>query len=321
MSATLLIVGQSTIDHLVPARPGPWREQLGGNALYALAGARLWLDPAHIAVVTRRGRSFPFDLEGLLDTAGTGRRHIVDIAEDHLVEWIFYEPDGARRSLPRNPDLLAAGGEGTDARTAYLDRLAAISPSVDDVSAELRWPAAIYLAPQVHERHRRFQEAVSAQPPWLCIDPSVHYAAGCDAVGLRDHLPRAQAILPSEQEALQLLTARDGDPVAAVQDLLAAGFPEAVIKLGRRGCVVGDGKRVAWVRVPPIETEDPTGAGDAFGGAYAACRAQHLEPAEAARRAVAAARLVAGCAGADAALSLSPREAGALLAETTVESL
>ena len=42
----LLVLGQVTVDHAVPATPGPWRESLGGNALYAAAGARLFCDPA-----------------------------------------------------------------------------------------------------------------------------------------------------------------------------------------------------------------------------------------------------------------------------------
>ena len=37
----LLIVGQVTIDDVVPATPGLWQRQIGGSSLYAVAGARL----------------------------------------------------------------------------------------------------------------------------------------------------------------------------------------------------------------------------------------------------------------------------------------
>lgn len=66
---------------------------------------------------------------------------------------------------------------------------------------------------------------------------------------------------------------------------------------------------LARIQPPKAEVRDPTGAGDAFCGAYAACRLQDMAPPEAARRAVAAAALVVACEGADAALSLSSAEA------------
>jgi ribokinase len=54
---------------------------------------------------------------------------------------------------------------------------------------------------------------------------------------------------------------------------------------------------------------DLTGAGDAFCGAYAAARAAGLDPVAAGRRGAVAAAMVIECAGAPAALALSPAEA------------
>ena len=50
---------------------------------------------------------------------------------------------------------------------------------------------------------------------------------------------------------------------------------------------------------------DPTGAGDSFCGAYAACRLLGHEPFEAARRAAASAALIVGCSGVESALKLA----------------
>src|ERR1700730_9746848 len=41
----LLIIGQVTVDDVVPPTPGPWQRQMGGSSLYAAAGARLSLRP------------------------------------------------------------------------------------------------------------------------------------------------------------------------------------------------------------------------------------------------------------------------------------
>jgi len=53
-----------------------------------------------------------------------------------------------------------------------------------------------------------------------------------------------------------------------------------------------------------VQVVDPTGAGDAFCGAYAACRVLGLPPTEAAGHAAHTAALVVGSPGVEAALSL-----------------
>ncbi len=108
----LIILGQVTIDDVVPASPGAWTRQIGGSALYALAGARLWIDPASVGLVVRTGTDYPFDVEALLRDAGVQHVERSVFAAPHLVEWLIYEPDGTRRSLPRNPELLQLGAEG-----------------------------------------------------------------------------------------------------------------------------------------------------------------------------------------------------------------
>src|ERR1700730_14846601 len=107
----LIVLGQVTVDDVVPALPGPWARQIGGSALYAVAGARLWVDPARIALVARVGKDYPFDVETLLRGAGVRCVALSAFTAPHLVEWLIYEPDGARRSLPRNPELLQLGAE------------------------------------------------------------------------------------------------------------------------------------------------------------------------------------------------------------------
>jgi ribokinase len=60
------------------------------------------------------------------------------------------------------------------------------------------------------------------------------------------------------------------------------------------------------VPTPSVAVSDPTGAGDSFCGAYAACRLLGMPPDEAARRAVISAALVVGCSGVEAALATQP---------------
>ncbi len=308
MRPDLILLGQVTVDHVVPARPGAWREQLGGNALYAAAGARLWLAPERIGVVTRVGTGCPFDPREHLARAGTGQVAVAETGRDQLVEWILYEEDGSRRSLPRNRTLRGGGGEGTGAAADYLAHLEAQSPSVSDVPPEWLPAGAIHLAAQVLARHEETLGTLASRADFVSVDPSPHYSAGRSMASLAHSLAPATALLPSEREVAHL-TGDDGWEGLA-ERLAAAGFPEVVVKRAATGSILCErGGRPVRVPARPVEVRDPTGAGDAFCGAYAACRLQDLPPPEAAQRATVAASMVIECEGADAALALAPETA------------
>lgn len=305
MRPDLILLGQVTVDHVVPARPGAWREQLGGNVLYAAAGARLWIEPARLGVVTRVGEGCPFEPRAHLARAGIAHVVVAATGREQLVEWFLYEEDGSRRSLPRNRPLRDSGGEGAGAGSAYLAHLEAQSPSAADIPAEWLPIGAVHLAPQVLVRHEESLRALVPRAGFVAVDPSPHYSAGRSAEALARTLAHATALLPSEREVAHLVDV-DGWPGLA-ERLAAAGFPEVVVKRGVAGAILCErGSRPLEVPAQRVEVRDPTGAGDAFCGAYAACRLQDVPPAEAARRATVAASLVIECEGADAALALSP---------------
>ena len=85
----LIIVGQVTIDDVVPAMPGPWSRQIGGSSLYALAGARLWLD-------ARRIGQFQISLRQLLMTDDQVALDTVMMkAKDRIRIWSSRGADGS----------------------------------------------------------------------------------------------------------------------------------------------------------------------------------------------------------------------------------
>jgi hypothetical protein len=305
----LLILGQVTVDHLVPAAPGPWRAAVGGNALYAAAGARLWYEPARIGVVTRLARGLPADVAGLLDGAGLPAGGLARVESEPLVEWILYEEDGSRRTLPRDPTLRDPAADPGTLRRRYLDWLEALSPAADHIPPAWLPARAVHLAPQVAGRHRASVERLRGQASFLSVDPSPHYTRLLDSRGLGRLLAGAHAFLPSRAEVDHLAT--DGDWPALAVRLHAAGFTEVVVKLGASGCLVSAPGVGSPTPVPavPAAVADLTGAGDAFCGAYVSARAGGLGPFEAARRAAVAAAMVSECVGAPAALALSPAEA------------
>ena len=307
MAPDILVIGQITVDDMVPAQPGPWRRQVGGNALYAAAGARLWCDPARIGVVARLGSSIPFDIPALLHDAGLTSAGLRPVAIDHLVEWIVYEEDGSRQSLPRNPDLRDPAADIEELFARYLRRLESISASFEDIPKDWLSARAIHLAPQVLARHEAACRALRTKAEFLSVDPSPHYSRGRDVKALAATLTGISAFLPSQAE-VQHLSSNTSDWPSVVRNLCAAGFPEVVLKLGGAGALIGEAADQQIRKLPAAAAAqtDPTGAGDAFSGAYSANRALGLPPLEAAQRAAVAAAMVIQCSGADEALRLKP---------------
>jgi hypothetical protein len=305
----LIIVGQVTIDDVVPATPGAWRRQMGGSSLYALAGARLWLDASRIALLARLGRDYPFDIESLLREVGLRHIALPRFPGEHLAEWLIYEPDGSRRSLPRNPDLLDVGGEGdVEAKGSisldlYREKLLEIAPTADEIPSAWLPAPAVHLCPQAGERHGDSLRALHDRAQWISVDPSPHYSRSLDPAALARFLEGATAFLPSTREVGALL--QRYEPEALALELLRQGLAEVVLKRGAEPVVLASQGAVQSAPVVPTRVVDPTGAGDSFCGAYAACRLLGHEPLEAARRAAASAALVVGCSGVEAALRLS----------------
>ena len=113
-------------------------------------------------------------------------------------------------------------------------------------------------------------------------------------------LPRARAIiraslalaswaLPSLDDAKLLFEREDPDEI--LDACHAAGAPLVVLRCGAAGCVVSDGQRRERIAGHRVQAIDATGAGDCFGGAFAARLIAGDDPIEAARYANAAAAL------------------------------
>ena len=275
---------------------------MGGSSLYAVAGARLWLDPGRIGLVARVGRDYPFDPARLLKDAGLEHVALHSFAGEHLIEWLIYEPDGSRRSLPRNSNLLDIAAEGTLSREGYQEMLLAIAPCAEEVPGTWLPAAALHLCPQVARRQHETLAALQGKVRWISVDPSPYYSRDASTIQLAEELRGATAFLPSANEISSLL--ETGDPAAVVLGLHRAGFAEVALKRGDQPILLASGGAVRSVPIVAAQVVDPTGAGDSFCGAYAACRLIGHEPIEAARRAAATAALVVGCSGVEQALSL-----------------
>ena len=298
----LVILGQITIDDVVPATPGIWQRQIGGSSLYCLAGAKLWLDCDRIGLVSRLGRDYPGDIEALLQQAGVHHYSLARFDAEHLIEWLIYEPDGSRRSIPRNQSLLDIAAEGAVDREPYLRKLLEIAPTAAEIPEDWLPARAVHLCPQVGRRHTDNLRWLRERADWVSVDPSPHYSRDCTAAELAHIVAGASALLPSTLELRSQLQQLPAELL--VMQLHQAGIPEVILKRAELPVILAHDNGIEELPIESRAVVDPTGAGDSFCGAYAACRLLGHAPLDAARRAAASAALVVGCSGVAAALAL-----------------
>lgn len=280
--------GGIIVDNVVAADGTVHLETMGGNAVYAAAGAKLWL--GNVGILSVVPANYPRGwLERLaatgLDTAGIT---VVDEMVE-ASEWFFYRPDGARADhLHAEPGALAAFGLSgprlapEDARR-FEEHLRTRPPAgLGFAEFRRRHPVeprhlpecfqaarGAHLAANMPAPQRELAETLKARGLLVTLDPGA-YAPALAGKPLAGVLSTVDAILPSQKELAVLCPGLS--PAAGLAALTEAGVAIAAVKLGPEGSLVrGRGLRGA-ISVPPLPVRavDPTGAGDAYCGGFLA---------------------------------------------------
>lgn len=318
----LLCCGGLRTDYIITAQGEARLMEMGGNALYAAAGARIWLD--RIAILARIGENYlPDWLDRLrewgFDTFGI---HRVAGLQDHRTFYAYLDENTrvdtdpathfARAGLALPPDLrdyvhstpgqddphhyepLAVTPEDLDLYFA-AHRRAPDSPlsTLDPGNAvEMRGlndeaSVGLHMAPISIRTQRYLPEA--ARRYGVCIvsaDPGERAMRPALMPYVEEMLAQVDIFLPSHQEAESLL--RD-EPAGMDARRCAQWFADrgpriVVLKLGANGVLVHErgGGRFWHVPALPVRVVDVTGAGDAFCGGFMAHFIQHGDPLRAA---------------------------------------
>src|SRR5205823_148963 len=98
-SPDVVVVGNLTIDDVVLPDGATSMGTVGGNAVWAALGARLW-DPS-VGIVTRCGDDFPTAALDELRSLGIVLDGVVSVDGPTIRNWVVYERDGTRRWLHR----------------------------------------------------------------------------------------------------------------------------------------------------------------------------------------------------------------------------
>ncbi len=324
MIPRLFAAGGVLRDCIVEADGTLHLDQPGGNAVFAAAASRLFA--GHVGVVGRVPSDYPPSIlddlrAGGLDLAGVGT-----VAHERAApEWFFHAADGSRiDGLHGHAAALAMAGPAgakLDAATArHWQRWLADLPEAHGFAAfRARHPVRAEHVPQAWWAARGMHLGANAPAHMLdmaraarshgllvTLDPGPR-AGDLDPATLAALLGLVDAFMPSAKELAVLRPGLSAE--AAACDLAQGARSLVVAKLGADGALLVSAN-TAPLRVPavPAAARDPTGAGDAFCGAFLAGLVQHCAPIEAAHRAAVAAAFAVETTGA-LALLRTPRAA------------
>jgi ribokinase len=220
------------------------------------------------------------------------RLELSPVQTPSIRNWALYEGADVRRFIP----WLTSG--------KHLDQ--SLLPS--ELPREVCHARVCHVAPMPLSVQTQLVRSLHAGECVVSLDPHDEYLPGHEK-DILDLLPMLTIFLPSRQEA-RLIFGGD-QPEAAARAFAAAGSRIVVIKLGPEGSLVCDGASTAVHHVPAFETtvRDPTGAGDAYCGAFAVTFARIGDALAAARHASVAASFVVERLGAASVLPVNRAEA------------
>jgi ribokinase len=278
----LWVLGNLTIDDLVLPTGETSMGLCGGNGIFAALGGRVWSD--HVGLSARIGPDFPRANIRALEAAGV-QLELCEVDAPTIHSWALYESPDRRRFI----NWLDSG--------SHLEQ--SLLPA--DVPAQAGQARVCHIAPMPAEVQIQLVHYLAPLPGLVSLDPHDEYI-----VGARDQLlellRQVDLFLPSRQEAA-LLYGRD-DPEAAARAFAQAGPRVVAIKLGTDGSLVWESAMRDPLHIPVVAVDaiDPTGAGDAYCGAFCVTYAHTHDAIESALRATVAGSLMVERRGALAVL-------------------
>ena len=269
--------GGLRVDYIITAAGRVRLREMGGNALYAAAGARVWAK--QVGLLARIGENYP---AGWLDELARQRLDVSGVRvvpgrQDMRTFYAYIDPRTrvdteparhfARAGVPL-PDELSDyvhSTPGQDDPTAYEPL--AVPP--EDFPASYAGARALHLSPISIRTHTFLPQHVrSLGVRQVTADPGERYMVPRLRAQVEILLAQLDVFMPSEQEVRSLLGAVDLWDAAI--EFARHGPPVVVVKVGDRGALVYERDRDRRTHIPayPADVVDTTGAGDTFCGGF-----------------------------------------------------
>jgi ribokinase len=326
-SVDYAVVGGLREDYFITSGGEAHLHVLGGNAVYAAAGARIWAKK--VGLVARVGSNFPPEWLTRLEVAGIDVRgvRVLPDPQDTRTFYAYLSQEErvdtdpiahfARlgRPVPRELVDYVSSTTGQESRAQFMPL--AVRPG--DLGESTLGARGFHLAPGDFLTHHTLPVAVRRNSrPIVTVDPSIRYMQPAFKDDLRRIVSGIDAFLPSEMEVRSYFRDETHELWEAAAALGAMGATYIVVKLGSRGQYLYESATGRKRHVPayPVTVRDVTGAGDAYCGGFLVGLAETGDAVEAALRGSISASIVVEGVGALYALGSTPR-----LAEARLQSL
>lgn len=310
-------VGGMREDYVIMPSGEVRLREIGGNALYAAVGARLWAE--RVGLVARVGDNYPAEWLTTIQARGldTGGIKIVPGTLDtrtfyaylSLEERVDTDPAAhfARVGQPLPPEL-AGYTTSTDGQ-AERGKFGPLAVRPNEVPAAYFGARGFHLAPYNFVVHTTLPLTLRrGGVRYVTCDPSIRYMQPPFADDVKQIVHGLDAFLPSEMETRAFFRDAPDDLWQAAEAFGAMGAKIVVIKIGARGQYVHETatKRKWHVPAYPAKVKDVTGAGDAYCGGFLVGLAETDDPVEAALHGAVSASIVIEGTGALYALDRMP---------------
>jgi ribokinase len=248
----LFVCGNLTIDDNVMFDGTTRMGICGGDSLYAALGASWWIN--NVGIITRAGEDFELQNLEKCRNCGIETSGIKSCKGESIRNWVIYEKDGRRTFIYRSGP----------------ERFYELSPDESDIPVSYKSAKVVFIAAMPIENQIKIIEYMrSVSNCIIILDPYEE-----DALLKKDIVLNAAKMcdifMPSEEEEKRLMGNENHEFNA---HYFASLGPEiVVIKLGSKGSLVYEKQKDSFTIVSPYRTKvvDVTGAGDSFGGGFAA---------------------------------------------------
>lgn len=274
------ISGGLRIDHIITHDKVARAAAMGGNAVFAAVGARVWIDK--VTIVARAGCNYPRSwIEELKRTnlADDGIR-ILDTPQDHRTFYAYLDANTRDDTSPET-HYAAIGAPMPEELRGYVHSYAGqespedidpLAPTAADITCHI---SSYHLSPMAVRSHLDLPVvARTLGAKTISVDPGERYMVPGMLKSVEHILGQANIFMPSAMEVASLF----GDDNRAPGELsrrmrwFADRGPEIVVfKLGSDGSLIfqkGD-DRIWHLPAIPVLVIDVTGAGDSYCGGFA----------------------------------------------------
>jgi ribokinase len=285
-----LVLGELRREFIITADGRVHLDQIGGNALYAAAGVKLWAEADEgIGLAARVGEDYPRGWLEEIRARGLGiegirvlpepvdLRHFIAYSELTAPHYDNPVKQFSQRGLSF-PRALLGYGPGRPAGPRGNLRSG-------DIPEDYRYAAAAHLCPMDLTTHSLLPaELRQAGLGIITLDPGPDYMRPEQLGKVQALLPGLSAFLPGDEDLRELFRGTTQDLWEMVEAIAEYGCDLVVVKRGGLGQIVYDCAAKVRYEIPayPGRPLDVTGAGDAFAGGFLAGLRRTEDPVRAA---------------------------------------